>query len=167
MPNLSNLIGTNNTQFASVALTAVAGANSQTFPAAYFKVPFNAKFADPYNICTLNTSLSTITLPGGLYSIDVALQGFRSNANDIIVSTSITVNNTVVNKWPKYKLVTTQSGSTVELNTDSLTSAGIYLANSSSVALEQYWSSTGSLLGGDINDGVSGVFYRMDIWKLR
>lgn len=166
MLNLSNLIGGNNLQFASVVLSGAPGVNSQTFPNAWFKVPFNGVLANPYNLITLNTSLSTLTMPAGLYSITVSPQGLKT-LNQVNVNTRITVNNVTSIKWPQYELESPAGG----YDPNSLIQpAGLYISNSSSVALEQYWDDTTQYIGvppNGINDGESNIFYRMDIWKLR
>lgn len=166
--NLSNLVGSN-LKFASVALTAAAQTDSPLFnTGSYLKIPFNAVLDNPYGILTLNTSLSTVTLPAGLYSTTVTLQSFRSTIDNIIVSTRISVDGAPKTKWPKYKLVGTQASSAPEPHAEQLTPAGLYLPNSSNtVALEQYWTASGKLQGSDINDGSSSFYYRMDFWKLR
>jgi hypothetical protein len=169
MPNLSDLVGANNLKAVTLALTSAPGTNSQTFPTTnFFKVPLNAKYSDPYNICTLNTSLSTFTLPSGLYSVNLTLPSLKIVTRPVLISSKITVNGVTTSKWPYIK-ATEEGGeaASAELPYNSFQPAMVYLAGSSSVALEQYWSASTAFFGTTVNDNESNVYYRLDIWKLR
>lgn len=164
--NLSDLLGTNNLKFATVALTATSGANSQSFTQnIWHKIPFNAVYSNPYGICTLNTSLSTITLPAGLYQICPSTQPGYTNTGAWI-NTRLRDGSSTISKWPTYWCGTTNSSLDLP-GSQTFTPASLYLSTQSSITFEQYWSNSAYLQGNLVSDGESNIFYKLDVYKLK
>lgn len=174
MALLSNYIaaaGGSNIQFACIALSGASGGNSFTWPAnTFFKVPFNAVFDNTDNICTLNTSLSTFTLPAGLYNLQLTQRATDTvgGTNPRANATRIRINDTTtVTKWPSQKNHD-QNNTNLEVAGNQIYSpAGVYLASQSTVSVEQFWEIDSLAWESELADGESNIYYRLDIWKLR
>ncbi len=170
MPNLSDIVasGSRDLQYASIALSAAANTNGPVYPVgAWVKVPFNAKFEDTNNFCTLNTSTSSFTLPQGLYQVSITIQaaGYQPGTGDKVYSTRLRVNDTkTATKWPaniaQNATTNNQPGSMI------MGPTSLFLSGASNVSLEHYWNAA---VGWQslINDADYNIFTRVDIWKLK